>query len=140
MRYVLRAIDRTRDGYAWVVRRFVRVAIVGTAVVAGTRAASALLLTLTPPSFLPDADQGALALPLGRPVSGGLGSTGGFQCALGALQGQSASAVAAGLRGVVVAANAAPELPGVDSSYAAAAAEVYLDVDRDKAQVVGVKI
>ncbi len=219
MRYVLRAIDRTRDGYVWVVRRFVRVAIVGTVVVAGTVAASALLFSLTPQSFLPDEDQGAifatLRLPEGvslnrteavvkqveglvRPIAGvqgvlsvvglnfidyvpssnqaffvirlkpydertdpaqrvgaiiaqlrpqmsaiqgavafpfnlppilGLGSTGGFQYALEALQGQSPSDVAAALRGLVVAANAEPEPP-----------QIYLDVDRDKAQVLGVKI
>src|SRR6266404_1031034 len=200
MRYVLRAIDRTRDGYVWVVRRFVRVAIVGTVVVAGTVAASALLFSRTPQSFLPDEDQGAifatLRLPEGvslnrteavvkqvedlvRPIPGvqgvlsvvglnfidyvpssnqaffvirlkpydertdpaqrvgaiiaqlrpqmsaiqgavafpfnlppilGLGSTGGFQYALEALQGQSPSDVAAALRGLVVAANAEPEL------------------------------
>jgi hydrophobic/amphiphilic exporter-1 (mainly G- bacteria), HAE1 family len=230
MRYVLRAIDRTRDGYVWVVRRFVRVAIVGTVVVAGTVAASALLFSRTPQSFLPDEDQGAifatLRLPEGvslnrteavvkqveglvRPIPGvqgvlsvvglnfidyvpssnqaffvirlkpydertdpaqrvgaiiaqlrpqmsaiqgavafpfnlppilGLGSTGGFQYALEALQGQSPSDVAAALRGLVVAANAEPELAGVYSTYAADTPQIYLDVDRDKAQVLGVKI
>ena len=60
MRYVLGAIDRTRDGYVWVVRRLMRVAIVGIAVVAGTVAASALLFSWTPQSFLPDEDQGAI--------------------------------------------------------------------------------
>jgi len=230
MRYVLRAIDRTRDGYVWVVRRFVRVAIVGTVVVAGTVAASALLFSRTPQSFLPDEDQGAifatLRLPEGvslnrteavvkqveglvRPIPGvqgvlsvvglnfidyvpssnqaffvirlkpydertdpaqrvgaiiaqlrpqmsaiqgavafpfnlppilGLGSTGGFQYALEALQGQSPSDVAAALRGLVVAANAEPELAGVYSTYAADTPQIYLEIDRDKAQVLGVKI
>src|SRR5438874_5397777 len=60
MRYVLGAIDRTRDGYGWVVRRLVRVAIVGVLVVVGTVAASALLFSRTPQSFLPDEDQGAI--------------------------------------------------------------------------------
>src|SRR5437762_5301022 len=60
MRYVLGGIDRTRDGYVWVVRRLARVAIVGIAVVAGTVAASALLFSRTPQSFLPDEDQGAI--------------------------------------------------------------------------------
>jgi multidrug efflux pump len=230
MRYVLRAIDRTRDGYVWVVRRLVRVAIVGTVLVAGTLAASALLFSRTPQSFLPDEDQGAifaaLRLPEGvslkrteavvkqvediaRPIPGvegvlsvvglnfidyvpaanqaffvirlkpyeartdpaqsvgaiiarlrpqmaaiqgavafpfnlppilGLGSTGGFQYALEALQGQSATDIAAALRGLVVAANAEPELAGVYSTYAADTPQIYLDIDRDKAQVLGVKI
>jgi HAE1 family hydrophobic/amphiphilic exporter-1 len=230
MRYVLGAIDRTRHGYVWVVRRLIRVAIVGVAVVAGTVAASALLFSWTPQSFLPDEDQGAIfatmRLPEGvslnrteavvkqvedlvRPIPGvqgvisvvgfnfidyvassnqaffvirlkpydertdpaqsvgaiiarlrpqmsaiqgavafpfnlppilGLGSTGGFQYALEALQGQSPSDIAAALRGLVVAANAEPELAGVYSTYAADTPQIYLDIDRDKAQVLGVRI
>jgi hydrophobic/amphiphilic exporter-1 (mainly G- bacteria), HAE1 family len=230
MRYVLRAIDRARDGYVWVVQRLVRVAIVAVVVVAGTLAASAWLFGKTPQSFLPDEDQGAifaaLRLPEGasiprtdtvvrqvedivRPIPGvqgiisvvglnfidyvassnqaffvirlkpyeertdpaqsvgaiiarlrpqmsaiqgavafpfnlppilGLGSTGGFQYALEALQGQSPSDVAAVLRGLVVAANGEPELAGVYSTYAADTPQIYLDIDRDKAQVLGVKI
>src|SRR6266576_4312157 len=230
MRYVLRAIDRTRDGYVWVVRRLMRVAIFGTVAVAGTIVASALLFSRTPQSFLPDEDQGAifatLRLPEGvslnrteavvkqveglvRPIPGvqgvlsvvglnfidyvpssnqaffvirlkpydertdraqsvgaiiaqlrpqmsaiqgavafpfnlppiiGLGSTGGFQYVLEALQGQSPSDVAAALRGLVVAANAEPELAGVYSTFAADTPQIYLDIDRDKAQVLGVRI
>jgi len=230
MRYVLRAIDRARDGYVAVVRRLVRVAIVGVAIVVGTLAASAWLFSRTPQSFLPEEDQGAifatLRLPEGvslnrteavvkqvediaRPIPGvegvlsvvglnfidyvpaanqaffvirlkpyeartdpaqsagtiiarlrpemsaiqgavafpfnlppilGLGNTGGFQYALEALQGQSPSDVAAALRGLVVAANAEPELAGVYSTYAADTPQIYLDIDRDKAQVLGVKI
>ena len=230
MRYVLRAIDRARDGYVAVVARLVRVSIVGVVVVAGTLAASAWLFGKTPRSFLPDEDQGALfaalRLPEGvslnrtedvvkqvenivRPIPGvegvlsvvglnfidyvpsanqaffvirlkpyeqrtdpaqgvgaiiarlrpqmaaiqgaigfpfnlppilGLGNTGGFQYALEALQGQSPSDVAAALRGLVVAANAQPELAGVYSTYAADTPQIYLDIDRDKAQVLGVKI
>jgi HAE1 family hydrophobic/amphiphilic exporter-1 len=230
MRYVLGAIDRTRDGYVWVVRRLARIAIVGIVVVAGTVSAAALLFSRTPQSFLPDEDQGAifatLRLPEGaslnrtqavvkqvedlvRPIPGvqgiisvvgfnfidyvassnqaffvirlkpydertdpaqgvtaiiahlrpqmsaiqgavafpfnlppilGLGNTGGFQYALEALQGQSPSDIAAALRGLIVAANAEPELAGVYSTYAADTPQIYLDIDRDKAQVLGVKI
>jgi multidrug efflux pump len=230
MRYVLRGIDRARDGYVAVVARLVRVSIVGVVVVAATLAASAWLFGKTPKSFLPDEDQGAifaaLRLPEGvsvnrtedvvkqvedivRPIPGvegvlsvvglnfidyvpssnqaffvirlkpyetrtdpaqgagaiiarlrpqmaaiqgaigfpfnlppilGLGNTGGFQYALEALQGQSSSDVAAALRGLVVAANAQPELAGVYSTYAADTPQIYLDIDRDKAQVLGVKI
>src|SRR6202043_3761054 len=52
MRYVLGAIDRVRDGYVWIVRRLVRVAIVGVAVVAGVLTASAWLFNKIPQSFL----------------------------------------------------------------------------------------
>ena len=59
-------IDHVRDGYVAVVRRLMRVAIVGVVVVAGVLAASAWLFSKTPQSFLPDEDQGAIfaALPL----------------------------------------------------------------------------
>src|SRR5207248_11033347 len=57
-----------------------------------------------------------------------------------ALPGQSPFGVAAALRGLVVAANGEPELAGVYSTYAADTPQVYLDIDRDKAQVLGVKI
>ena len=44
------------------------------------------------------------------------------------------------MRGLLVAANQQPELSGVFSTYAADTPQVYLDIDRDKAQVLGVKL
>src|SRR2546429_3904248 len=230
MRYVLGAIDRVRDGYVAVVRRLVRLAILGIVVVAGVLAASAWLFNKTPQSFLPEEDQGAIfaalrlpegasinrteavvrevedivtpipgvegvlsvvglnfidyiassnqafyvirlkpyearthpaqsagaiiarlrpqmaaikgaiAFPFNLPPILGLGSTGGFQYVLEALQGQPPSDVAATLRGLLVTANGQPELAGVFSTYAADTPQIYLDIDRDKAQVLGVKI
>jgi HAE1 family hydrophobic/amphiphilic exporter-1 len=230
MRYVLGAIDHVRDGYVAVVRRLVRVSIVGVVVVAGVLAISVWVFGKTPQSFLPDEDQGAIfaamRLPEGvslnrteavvkevedivRPIPGvqgilsvvglnfidyvassnqaffvirlkpyeertdpaqsagaiiarlrplmsairgavafpfnlppilGLGSTGGFQYALEALQGQPPTEIAATLRGLVVAANGAPELAGVYSTFAADTPQIYLDINRDKAQVLGVRI
>jgi multidrug efflux pump len=84
--------------------------------------------------------RGAIAFPFNLPPILGLGSTGGFQYVLEALQGQSPADVAATMRGLTVAANQQPELAGVFSTYAADTPQVYLDIDRDKAQVLGVKI
>jgi HAE1 family hydrophobic/amphiphilic exporter-1 len=230
MRYVLRAIDRVRDGYVAVVRRLARRAAISVVIAAGVLALSVWVFSKTPQSFLPDEDQGAifaaLRLPEGasinrteevvkevedivRPIPGvegvlsvvglnfvdyvaasnqgffvirlkpyetrtdpaqsvgaiitrlrpqlaaikgaiafpfnlppilGLGSTGGFQYVLQALQGQPASDLAAALRALLVAANGEPELAGVFSTYAADTPQIYLDIDRDKAQVLGVKI
>jgi HAE1 family hydrophobic/amphiphilic exporter-1 len=84
--------------------------------------------------------QGAIAFPFNLPPILGLGSTGGFQFVLEALQGQSATDVAAVLNALVVAANGQRELAGVFSTYAANTPQIYLDIDRDKAQVLGVKI
>jgi HAE1 family hydrophobic/amphiphilic exporter-1 len=230
MRYVLGGIDKIRDGYAAIVRRLVRVAILGVVIVIGTLAASAGIFLKTPQSFLPEEDQGAffaaMTLPEGasvnrteavvrqvediiRPIAGvegvlsvvgydfidgyaasnqaffvvrlkpyeqrldpalsvtsiitklrpqlggvqdaivfpfnlppiiGLGSTGGFQYVLEALQGQAPTELAATMRGLLVAANQQPELAAVFSTYAADTPQIYLDIDRDKAQVLGVQI
>jgi HAE1 family hydrophobic/amphiphilic exporter-1 len=230
MQYVLGAIDLTRNAYVTAVRRLVRVSLIAVLVIAGALAASFLIFRVTPQSFLPDEDQGAifaaLRLPeaasvnrtetvvkqvedIVRPMAGvegvlsvvglnfidyvaasnqaffvirlkpyeqrtdraqgaqaiiaqlrprlaaipgaiafpfnlppilGLGSTGGFQYVLEALQGQSPNDLAAVLRALLVAANSQPELAGVFSTYAADTPQIYLNIDRDKAQVLGVKI
>jgi HAE1 family hydrophobic/amphiphilic exporter-1 len=230
MTYVLGAIEQTRGAYVSAIRRLARVSIVAVAVVAGALAVAILIFYVTPQSFLPDEDQGAifaaLRLPEGasvnrtegvvkqvedivRPIPGvegilsvvglnfidyvassnqaffvirlkpyelrsdsaqnanaiiarlrpqlaaipgaiafpfnlppilGLGSTGGFQYVLEALQGQTPNDLAAVLRGLLVTANSQPELAGVFSTYAADTPQIYLDIDRDKAQVLSVKI
>ena len=84
--------------------------------------------------------QGAIAFPFNLPPILGLGNTGGFQYVLEALQGQSPTDVAAVMNGLLVAANQQPELAEVFSTYAADTPQIYLDIDRDKAQVLGVKI
>jgi hydrophobic/amphiphilic exporter-1 (mainly G- bacteria), HAE1 family len=230
MTYVLGAIEQTRGAYVSAIRRLARVTMVAVAVVAGALALSVLIFYLTPQSFLPDEDQGAIfaamRLPEGaslnrteavvkqvedivRPIPGvegilsvvglnfidyvassnqaffvirlkpyelrraaaqsanaiiarlrpqlaaipgaiafpfnlppilGLGSTGGFQYVLEALQGQTPNDLAAVLRGLLVTANSQPELAGVFSTYAADTPQIYLDIDRDKAQVLGIKI
>ena len=83
---------------------------------------------------------GAIVFPFNLPPIIGLGSTGGFQYVLEALQGQPLADLAATMRGLLVAANQQPELAGVFSTFAADTPQIYLDIDRDKAQVVGVKI
>jgi len=230
MRYVLGGIDRVRDGYVSVVRRLVRVAILGIVIVAAVLAGSGALFRATPQSFLPEEDQGAffaaMRLPEGasinrtaevvkqveeiiKPIPGvegvlsvvgfnfidglassnqaffvirlkpyeqrreasesagaiiarlrpelasipdaivfpfnlppilGLGNTGGFQYALEGLQGQTPQDLASTMGGLLVAANQQPELAGVFSTYAADTPQIFLNIDRDKAQVLGISI
>jgi hydrophobic/amphiphilic exporter-1 (mainly G- bacteria), HAE1 family len=230
MTHVLGAVEKTRGAYVAAVRRLARVSVVALAVVAGALAVSVLIFYVTPQSFLPDEDQGAIfaalrlpegasvnrteavakqveeivspipgvegilsvvglnfidyvassnqaffvirlkpyesrtdrnqsanaiiarlrpqlaaipgaiAFPFNLPPILGLGSTGGFQYVLEALQGQSPNDLAAVLRGLLVTANGQPELAGVFSTYAADTPQIYLDIDRDKAQVLSVKI
>jgi hydrophobic/amphiphilic exporter-1 (mainly G- bacteria), HAE1 family len=230
LRHVLRGIDRVRDGYVSVVRRLVRVAIIGVVAVVAALAGSVGLFSKTPQSFLPEEDQGAffaaMRLPEGasinrtravvaqiediiKPIPGvegvisvvgfnfidglassnqaffvirlkpyeqrtaasesvnsiietlrpqlaavqgaiafpfnlppiiGLGSTGGFQYVLEALQGQPPADLARTLRAMLVAANQQPELAGVFSTFAADTPQIYLNIDRDKAQTLGVQV
>ena len=84
--------------------------------------------------------EGAVAMPLNLPPIIGLGSTGGFQYVLEALQGQPPGDLAATLRGLILEANQQPELAGVFSTFTADTPQVYLDIDRDKAQTLGVSI
>jgi HAE1 family hydrophobic/amphiphilic exporter-1 len=230
MRYVMTAIDYTRDGYAAVVRRLVRVAVLSLAILAAVVVASGGLFKLTPTGFLPEEDQGAIfavlqlpegasqnrtaemaeraeaiiqsepdiagrltvvgydfinavaasnkaffvmqlkpyeertspgqsaqaiitrlrgelatlqgaiALPLNLPPIIGLGTTGGFQYVLEALQGQPPTEIAATMRALIVEANRQPELAGVFSTFSADTPQVYLDIDRDKAQTLGIQI
>ena len=230
MRYVMSGIDKVRDGYARIVTRLVRVAVVGIAVLVAVVVGAGGLFLRTPQSFLPDEDQGAffiaMRLPEGasvnrtqgvveqveemvKPIPGvegvlsivgfgfidgiaasnqaffvirlkpysdrtdpaqnasaiiaglrpklntisqaivfpfnlppilGLGSTGGFQYVLEALQGQPPRDIASTMGGLLIAANQQPELGGVFSTYAADTPQIYLDIDRDKAQVLNVRI
>jgi HAE1 family hydrophobic/amphiphilic exporter-1 len=84
--------------------------------------------------------QQATVFPFNLPPIIGLGSTGGFQYVLEALQGQSPTDIASTMRGLLIAANQQPELAAVFSTFAADTPQIYLDIDRDKAQVLGVQI
>ncbi len=75
IRYVLHGIDRVRDGYAAIVTRLVRVAAIGVVVVVGVLAASALLFSRTPQSFLPEEDQGALFAAMRLPEGASINRT-----------------------------------------------------------------
>ncbi len=72
MGYVLRGIDRTRNGYAAVVRRLVRVAVLGVVVIVVVALAAFGLQTRLPTGFLPEEDQGGffvlISLPDGASV------------------------------------------------------------------------
>src|SRR5205807_4686296 len=63
-----------------------------------------------------------------------------IQYSLCALQEQSPNDSAAVMRGLLVTANQQPELAGVFSTFAADTPQIRLDIDRDKAQVLGVKV
>lgn len=68
----------------------------------------------------------------------GLGSVSGFDFRLQAQQGQSPQELAAALRSLLAAANQDPRLLYAFSTYTADVPQIYLDLDREKAELLGV--
>ena len=79
-------------------------------------------------------------MPFNLPPIMGLGTGSGFEYQLEDLQGRTPEELAAVMRGLVLAANQDPELQRVFSTWATNNPQVYLDIDREKAQTLGVQI
>jgi len=227
---VLKGIDWVRDGYAAIVTRLVRVAIVGLVAVACFGVAIYFTAAHTPTGFLPEEDQGgffvSVQLPDGASVSRtsatmrdveklmlgmpqvqdtftvvgfsildsanepnygfmfvklkpfedrqsaadsaqsvirkvfgsaqsirtasviafnlppiiGLSTSGGFEYQLEALEGQPPQQIGSVMQGLIAAANKDKSLSRVFSTFTATNPSLYLDIDRDKAQALGVGI
>ncbi len=227
---IMRGIDGVRDGFAWVVARLVRFALVSILIVALFGGGIFYLATVTPTGFLPEEDQGAffisIQLPDGASVARtkavvrkmeklllsypqvdktfavigfslldsaneanngfmviklkpfdqrtapadsaqalirkmfadaqqireanviafnlppiiGLSTSGGFEYQLEALEGQDPVDNASVMQGLLAAANASPVLTRVFSTYTASNPSIFLDIDRVKAQALGVGI
>jgi len=84
--------------------------------------------------------QGGVVVPLAPPPIIGLGTGGGFSYVLEDLRGGDPKVLAQTLRGLVVAANQNPELSRVFTTFSATNPSIYLDIDRDKAQILGVPL
>ncbi|MGO9673937.1 MAG: efflux RND transporter permease subunit [Methylocella sp.] len=83
---------------------------------------------------------GARAIPIAPPPIIGLGTGGGFSYVLSALGGNDPKALSQVLRGLLVAANQDPQLSRVYSTFSANNPSIYLDIDRDKAQILGIDV
>ncbi|MET5020155.1 efflux RND transporter permease subunit, partial [Burkholderia pseudomallei] len=59
MGFVMRAIDRVRDGYGAAVARIVRLSVLGLVLVGAAAYGTVQLAKITPTGFLPEDDQGA---------------------------------------------------------------------------------
>ncbi|QYU70278.1 efflux RND transporter permease subunit [Leptolyngbya sp. 15MV] len=70
----------------------------------------------------------------------GLGTGAGFQYQLQNLEGRPPEEMASAMLGLVIAANQDPRLQRVFSTFAADTPSLFLDVDREKAQALGVRI
>jgi hydrophobe/amphiphile efflux-1 (HAE1) family protein len=82
----------------------------------------------------------ASVFPFNLPPIIGLSTGGGFEYQLDALNGQDPQDMASVLGSVLIAANSDPRLSRVFSTYSASNPSVYLNIDRDKAQALGVNI
>ncbi|SDD35381.1 efflux RND transporter permease subunit [Belnapia rosea] len=230
IKYILRGIDKVRDGYASVVKRLVRISILSLALTAAIAFGIFTIGSKTPQGFLPQEDQGTFFIQVSLPqaaslsrtratveqVEGilkgipavenvlaivgfslidqgaqsnsafivarlkpfedrtdaadsvfasigrvfgaganvrtatvvafnlppiiGLGTGGGFEYQLQDLQGRDPAELGSAMLGLVVAANQDPRLQQVFSTFSAATPSLFLDVDRDKAQALGIPI
>lgn len=228
--YVMRGIDRVRDGYGAVVARLLRFSVIGLVLVAVAALGVAGLSKITPTGFLPEDDQGALfvvvqlpggasvartsavirqaeaivkeekatedfisviglnfidnysasnaafmvvtlkpfedrkdpslgvrqvinrlgakfrqieggtVVPLAPPPIIGLGTGGGFTYVLEDLRGGDPKELAQVVRGLAVAANQDPRLSRVFSTFSATNPSIFLEIDRDKVQILGVQL
>jgi multidrug efflux pump subunit AcrB len=86
------------------------------------------------------ADVAAQVIPFNLPPIIGLGTAGGFEYQLQNIEGRPAAEMAGVMRALVLAANQDPALQRVFSTFAANTPTVFLTIDREKAQVLGVPI
>ena len=84
--------------------------------------------------------QGGTVVPLSPPPILGLGTGGGFTYVLQDLRGGDPKELAQVVRGLTVAANQDPQLTGVFSTFSATNPSIYLDIDRNKVQILGVQL
>jgi hydrophobe/amphiphile efflux-1 (HAE1) family protein len=228
--WMLRGIDKTRDGYAWMVRGLLKASILSVLVIAVSAAGIYGISKITPTGFLPEEDQGAffvaVQLPDGASVNRtravveqvekmimpmpqvegvlaivgfslldggnqpnaafvvvrlkpfadrtaaaqsaqatigavfggarsipranivafnlppilGLSTSGGFEFQLENLEGQEPAAMASVVQGLQAAANQDRRLSRVFSTFTASNPSIWLDIDRDKAQALGLAV
>ena len=82
----------------------------------------------------------AAVIPFNLPPIIGLGTTGGFEFQLQNLAGRPPEEMAAVMRGLILQANQQPELASVFSTFTSNTPQLFLDIDRNKAQVLGVAV
>ncbi len=82
----------------------------------------------------------ALIFPVPLPAIQGLSTSGGFEYQLQNLEGRDPFEMASALQSLVIAANQDKRLSRVFSSFTPTVPSVFLDIDRDKAQALGLSV
>ena len=131
------------------------IGIAGISIVGGGGSNSGMIISALEPWSERGADQSVFALidrlrpelaamstasivPFNPPAIPGLGTTGGFDFRLQARAGQSQQELAEVMRDLIVRANRTPGLAGVFSTFSADVPQLYLDIDRKRAELYGV--
>jgi len=82
----------------------------------------------------------AQIIPFELPAIQGLGSAGGFEFVLQSTASDDPRKLASAMMGMMMEANAQPELSRVFSTYRANVPQIYLDIDREKVKTLGVSL
>ncbi len=82
----------------------------------------------------------ATVIPFNLPPIIGLSTTGGFEYQLEGLEGQEPAAMNSVMQGLLAAANRDPRLTRVFSTFTASNPSIYLNIDRAKAQALGLNM
>jgi hydrophobe/amphiphile efflux-1 (HAE1) family protein len=83
---------------------------------------------------------GATVAVFAPPAISGIGAVGGLDLRLQALQGQPPEEIAQVVRAFVAAINQEPEIGGVATTFSADVPQIYVDVDRTRAEALGVSV
>ncbi len=131
------------------------IGIAGVSLVGGGGSNSGMIISALKPWSERGSDQSAFALinqlrpqlaaistasivPFNPPAIPGLGTTGGFDFRLQARAGQSQQELAEVMRDLIMRANRTAGLAGVFSTFSADVPQLYLDIDRKRAELFGV--
>jgi hydrophobe/amphiphile efflux-1 (HAE1) family protein len=82
----------------------------------------------------------AAVMPFNLPPIIGLGTGSGFELQLQSLAGAPPEDIASVARGLMIAANSDKRLSNVFTTYSAATPQIYLDIDRDRAETLGISV
>ncbi|HEY9548161.1 MAG TPA: efflux RND transporter permease subunit, partial [Kiloniellaceae bacterium] len=83
---------------------------------------------------------GATVAVFAPPSIPGLGAVGGFDLRLQALRGQPPEEIAQVARSMVAAMNQAPEIAGASTTFSADVPQIFVDVDRTRAETLGLSV
>lgn len=131
------------------------IGIAGMSVIGGASSNSGMVIVALKPWSERGADQSVFALmtrlraelatittasviPFNPPAIPGLGATGGFDFRLQARAGQSQGELAEVMRSLIIRANQTPGLAAVFSTFSADVPQLYLDIDRERAELFNV--